>query len=203
MLITQRKIELMEKYRRIEMKLKECLNMRDFSTMQEGYFMNRMAGKPEFMTDESIALAAAEFAKKDAEKKLRRNQEELKNQQANTKGEEGKRKPFLKLTKGRLGTKIRKKDDGDDVGQQNKGMMERDIKGMEEIHWKVVYLERELDDLKKALEAQPPNIYDLLYDAFELYTDQRKRSQIELIREVIFELKRDYNKEFDSLENYK
>jgi len=53
--------------------------MRDFSTMQEGYFMNRMAGKPEFMTDESIALAAAEFAKKDAEKKLRRNQEELKN----------------------------------------------------------------------------------------------------------------------------
>ena len=52
-------------------------------------------------------------------------------------------------------------------------------------------------------EAQPPNIYDLLYDAFELYTDQRKRSQIELIREVIFELKRDYNKEFDSLENYK
>jgi hypothetical protein len=82
-------------------------------------------------------------------------------------------------------------------------MMERDIKGMEEIHWKVVYLERELDDLKKALEAQPPNIYDLLYDAFELYTDQRKRSQIELIREVIFELKRDYNKEFDSLENYK
>jgi hypothetical protein len=49
--------------------------------------------------------------------------------------------------------------------------MERDIKGMEEIHWKVVYLERELDDLKKALEAQPPNIYDLLYDAFELYTD--------------------------------
>lgn len=79
MLVTQRKIELMEKYRRIEMKLKECLNMRDFSTMQEGYFMNRMAGKPEFMTDESIALAAAEFAKKDAEKKLRRNQEELKN----------------------------------------------------------------------------------------------------------------------------
>jgi len=41
--------------------------------------MNRMAGKPEFMTDESIALAAAEFARKDAEKKLRRNMEELKN----------------------------------------------------------------------------------------------------------------------------
>lgn len=81
--------------------------------------------------------------------------------------------------------------------------MERDIKGMEEIHWKVVYIERELDELKRALEAPVPNIYDLLYEAFELYTDQRKRAQIELIREVIFELKRDYNKEFSTLENYK
>ena len=79
--------------------------------------MNRMAGKPEFMTDESIALAAAEFAKKDAEKKLRRNMEEMKNQATNNKGEEGKRKPYLKLTKGRLGTKIRKKDDDGDTKQ--------------------------------------------------------------------------------------
>ena len=39
--------------------------------------MNRLPGKPEFMTDESIALAAAEFAAKDAEKKARRNAEEL------------------------------------------------------------------------------------------------------------------------------
>lgn len=201
MLTNQRKIELMEKYRRIEMKLKETINMRDFSTLQEGYFMNRMAGKPEFMTDESIALAAAEFAAKDAEKKLRRNQEELKNQTQNNKGEEGKRKPYLKLTKGRLGTKIRKKDEDDKP--QNTQTMERDIKGMEEVHWKVVYLERELEELKKALEDPNPNIYELLYDAFELYTDQRKRTQIELIREVIFELKRDYNKEFMILEAYK
>jgi hypothetical protein len=161
-----------------------------------------MAGKPEFMTDESIALAAAEFARKDAEKKLRRNMEELKNQANNAKGEEGKRKPYLKLTKGRLGTKIRKKDDDGDMGKQNMNM-ERDIKGMEELHWKVVYMERELEELKKALEAPNPNIYDLLYDCFELYTDQRKRTQIELDREVIFELKRDFNKEFIILENYK
>ena len=32
--------------------------------------MNRMAGKPEFMSYEFIALAAAEFARKDAEKNL-------------------------------------------------------------------------------------------------------------------------------------
>jgi len=202
MLINQRKIELMEKYRKQENKLKECLNIKDFSNIAEGYFMNRMAGKPDFMTDDAIAKAAEEFARKDAEKKLRRNQEELKNQQQNNKGEEGKRKPFLKLTKGRLGTKVRKADNDGEMGKQNM-QMERDIKGMEEIHWKVVYMERSLDDLKKSLEAAVPNIYDLLYDAFELYTDQRKRTQIELIREVIFELKRDYNIEFAALEHIK
>ena len=71
------------------------------------------------------------------------------------------------------------------------------------MHWKVVYMEKDLEELKKALEAAVPNIYDLLYDAFELYTDQRKRTQIELIKEVIFELKRDYNKEFATLEALK
>lgn len=44
----------------------------------------------------------------------------------------------MKLTKGRLGTKIRKKDD-DDGGASKNVQMDRDIKGMEEIHWKVVY----------------------------------------------------------------
>jgi hypothetical protein len=113
------------------------------------------------------------------------------------KGEEGKRKPYLKLTKGRLGTKVRKKDDdGAGVVMQQ---VDREITGMDSMHWKVVYLERELDELKKAIEGANPNIYDLLYDAFELYTDQRKRNQIELIREVIFELKRDYNEEFKTL----
>lgn len=36
-----------------------------------------------------------------------------------------------------------------------------------------------------------------------MYSNPRKRMQIELLREVIFELKRDYNKEFDSLERFK
>jgi len=49
--------------------------------------------------------------------------------------------------------------------------MERDIQGMESRHWKVVYDELSLEELIKALEAEKPNIYDLLYEAFELYTD--------------------------------
>jgi transcription initiation factor IIF auxiliary subunit len=171
MLVNQRKIELLDKYRRIEHNLNECLKASDFATNEEGYFMNRKAGKPQFMTDDAIALAAEEFARKDAEKKLARMKTEA--VQQTNKGEEGKRKPYLKLTKGRLGTKIRKKDDGDVVVVQQ---MERDIQGMESMHWKVVYGEKTLEELQKALEATMPNIYDLLYEAFELYTDQRKRS---------------------------
>lgn len=72
---------------------------------------------------------------------------------------------------------------------------------MEEIHWKVVYLEKELEYLRASLEA--PNIYDILYNAFELYTDKRKRCQIELLKECVFELKRDYNKQFDEFDSLK
>jgi hypothetical protein len=198
MCVNQRKIELMEKYRRMEHSLRECLNLTDFSTNKEGYFMNRMAGKPQFMTDDAIAEAAAEFARRNAEKLAQRNQQN--EQQQQTKKEGDARKPYLKITKGRLGTKIRKKDDDVVIEKQT---MERDIKGMEDQHWKVVYMERDLDELKKSIEDVMPNIYDLLYECYDLYTDQRKRTQIELIREVIFELKRDYNKEFIALEAYK
>jgi hypothetical protein len=77
----------------------------------------------------------------------------------------------------------------------------RDIKGMEEIHWKVVYLEKDLEFLKAALDE--PTSYNVMYDSFELLTDKRKRSQIELLKECVFDLKRDFNKEFDSFERFK
>jgi len=60
----------------------------------------------------------------------------------------------------------------------------------------------ELDQLKLTLEENT-NIFDIIYDCFELHTDTRKRHQIEMLREVIFELKRDFNKEFDALESEK
>ena len=42
---------------------------------------------------------------------------------------------------------------------------------MEDQHWKVVYMERDLDELKKSIEEVMPNIYDLLYECYDLYTD--------------------------------
>ena len=86
--------------------------------MQEGYFINRIAGKPEFMDNDAIALAVEEFAKKEADKKARRNAEQQSQVNTNNK-EEGKRKPYIKITKGKLGTKMRKAaDDGSGGAKQ-------------------------------------------------------------------------------------
>jgi|LauGreDrversion4_2_1035121.scaffolds.fasta_scaffold17743_4 hypothetical protein len=72
---------------------------------------------------------------------------------------------------------------------------------MEEMYWSVKYQVDQIDEVRKKLES--PNIWDLIYEAYELYSNPHKRMQIELLREVVFELKRDYNKEFDSLERFK
>jgi hypothetical protein len=46
-------------------------------------------------------------------------------------------------------------------------------------------------------------VWELIYEPYELFTDIRKRNQIELIKQVVFELKKDFNKEFSALEQYK
>jgi len=79
--IRQRQVELTDKYRRLENNLKEVLDEAQFTKTVngklalEGYFMNRMPGKPEFLDNDAIALAVEEFAKKEMEKKARRNAE--------------------------------------------------------------------------------------------------------------------------------
>lgn len=72
---------------------------------------------------------------------------------------------------------------------------------MEEIHWKIVQTKRTIDELRAAIESQ--NIFEMMYEPYDLYCDKRKRTQIELIKEIIFELKRDFNKEFELLEKHK
>lgn len=80
-------------------------------------------------------------------------------------------------------------------------MMIRDIQGMEDLYWQVIQAKQNLEILKKQYESE--NVYDLLYSATELYTENRKRMQIDLIREFIFELKRKFNKEFEGLKDIK
>lgn len=55
----------------------------------------------------------------------------------------------------------------------------------------------------KANLDKNPKAWDLLYEPYELFTDIRKRNQIEIIKQVVFELKKDFNEEFAALEQYK
>lgn len=203
--ISFRRNELREKLRRLELKLQEVLEEKDFSRFKEGYIMNRIASKPAYEEDQSIQEAAATFAAKDAEKKSKKALEEKKNQAAGAgpgaAATTGKRQPTLKITKGKLGAKTKKADGADDSKNAAVKMQQRDIKGMEEMYWSVRYQLDSLDELRKRLDQ--PNIWDLIYEAYDLYSNPRKRMQIELLREVVFELKRDFNKEFDALERYK
>lgn len=76
---------------------------------------------------------------------------------------------------------------------------------MEEIHWKVVQMEKSLEELRGMLSEDngPIQAYNILYESFDLFTDKRKRAQIELLKECAFELKRDFNREFDKFCNTK
>ena len=47
------------------------------------------------------------------------------------------------------------------------------------------------------------NSPDLLYGSFELFTAGRKRMQILLLQDVIFQLKEEFNAEFETLEKQK
>lgn len=109
----------------------------------------------------------------------------------------------MKITKGKLGTKTKKKDNDDDEGAADKNkMVTREIKGMEEMHWKVYFKIQDIEQARARLD-KGFKVWDLLYEPYELFTDIRKRNQIELIKQVVFELKRDFNAEFSDLEKYK
>jgi len=136
------------------------------------------------------------------DKKIRREKEEQKKLLAGQQQTPGKRMPKLKITKGRLGQKLKKKgDDDDDMDKGKEKFQAREIRGMEELYWTVKQAKKTLEHMKQQYESD--KIYDLFYEAQELYTEPRKRMQIELLREMIFELKRQFNKEFGELEQYK
>ena len=85
--------------------------------------MNRSRGKPEFLDDDAILEAAAEFAAKDAEKKAKRDKmEQNLNIQAGQ-NQQGKKLPILKITKGKLGNKTKKKDNDEDAERAAKDKM--------------------------------------------------------------------------------
>jgi len=120
-----RKIELRERFTRVEKDLREGLDETEFSKDIENYVMNRARGKPEFNEDGSILEAAAQFAIKDEMKKANKKKQGEQNLNlADTSGQGNKRVPILKITKGKLGTKTKKKDTDEDDGAADKGKMQ-------------------------------------------------------------------------------
>ena len=108
--------------------------------------MNRIAAKPAFMTNDAIAEAARIFEEERARKE-KAKQDALNANNMNQDANSGKLKPILVITKGKLGMKTKKRDLEED-NKDKKGSQVRDIKGMEEIHWKVVQTRRELEETK-------------------------------------------------------
>ena len=173
-LILQRKIELSQKLERMEKKLREVVDEAEFCGF-ENYIQNRVTGKPAFMDDDSIAEAARIF-EETRMRKLKEKNDKLNNVNMNQMEGNGKLKPILVITKGKLGNKTRKRDLDEEARQAallNKNQ-QKDIKGMEEIHWRIVQTKRSIDDLKTALESN--NIFEVIYESYELYRDKRKRA---------------------------
>ena len=69
------------------------------------------------------------------------------------------------------------------------------------MHWKVSFEQHPLEKFKEKIHEA--NIFDLIYEPYELHTDVRKRNQIQLLKAVVFELKADFNNEFIELEQGK
>ena len=137
----------------MEQKLSETVDEAEFCGF-ENYIQNRVNGKPKFMTDDSIAEAARIFEETRA-RKLKEKNDKLNNVNLNMAGDNGKLKPILTITKGKLGNKTRKRDPDEEArlaALANKGQS-RDIKGMEEIHWRIVQTKRSIDDIKAGLES--------------------------------------------------
>jgi hypothetical protein len=203
MVVHARKMELKEKLNRLESNVKEAMDEEEFSQFEEQYLMNRVRGQPEFVEDDSIQEAAKEFADKEVEKKLKKEKMEMTLQSQNNPNAVGKKQPILKITKGKLGTKTRRKDDDDDdAANKNKKFVAREIRGMEEMYWKIQSQRKQIEEIKKVLSCKPedgPPISDLIYEPYELSADARKVNQIELLKGVVYELKKDFNKKFARL----
>jgi len=70
--------------------------------------------------------------------------------------------------------------------------------------WKKVKKKRRKKRKKERLEEEKKddgemNDWDFLYSALELFTNNRKRNQMVLLHNIIFKIKEEFNKEFNSM----
>ena len=63
-------------------------------------------------------------------------------------------------------------------------------------------VEKKVDENSKKVKEDTTD-WEYLYGAFELFTDNRRRNQTIIIKNLIFKIKEKFNKEFEKLINYR
>lgn len=195
-----RKMELREKITGMEKDINIILDQKLFSKQDEKYIMNRSQGKQHYDIDEDAPIITQ--VKNPSKRKKQKEQEEASKITGDGTIKKGKRKPKVDLNQFRLGANKPKLLDEDDFDDKMKDRTQnRDEANIAELRWKIITTKKELETLRKDLHILES--WDLIYEPSELYTDGRKRMQIELLQDVVFKLKGEYNKEFEDFEKLK
>jgi hypothetical protein len=165
--------------------------------------MDRIQGQQHYEIDEDAPIITQVKSPSKRKKQMEKEQASKAAAEGGSGGlVKGKRKPRVDLNQFRLGANKPKQTDEDDLDdklvnrQQN-----RDESNIAELKWKIITRKKEIEELRKDLGTL--GAWDLIYEPFELYTDGRKRMQIELLQEIVFNLKGEYNKEFESFQKFK
>jgi WD40 repeat protein len=194
-----RKMELNEKITGMEKEANVILSQEMFSKGGEKYIMDRDRGEQSYDVDEETPIITQVKSPSKRKKKMEREDATKAGDGSQVKG---KRKPKVDLNQFRLGAnkpKILDEDDFDDKMKERQ--QNRDEANIAELRWKILTRKRELEDLRNNLHTL--GSWDLIYEPFELYTDSRKRMQIEMIQDIVFKLKGEFNKEFENFQKFK
>ena len=90
----------------MEEKFAEVIDEAEYTNAFENFIMNRISGKPKFDDDNAIAEAARIFVE-ERERRIKAKNDKLNAQNINQNEGNGKLKPILTITKGKLGLKTR------------------------------------------------------------------------------------------------
>lgn len=167
-----RKIEIRDQIARMEKEEEEILKNQHFSKSEEGYFMNRGTGEQVFEIDDTPPIIVVPTR--------RRKKEKVEEKKDDSKQMTGKRVPKISLEKFRLGANRAKPlDDEEEDNKRDRHTMQSD-NSIEELRWRIAKKKKTLEEIQK--DFGKLTAWDILYDAFELYTDGRKRMQIEILQ---------------------
>ena len=170
----------MEDYKRRNEQTNAIVEEKKISTGLEQYIVNRYSSKPTIIEQE-VNLGDGHMTEGDkqlaVEDKTRSTVAKYRLQ----------RNPYEELNK---------KGDGDGADQGMKGPEEQIYKDDLQMEYRTVIEYKDIPDL----EFKPLNeidSYSLLYSPFELYTNVRIRNQIYLLLDVIHDLKKNFNSEYN------